>query len=46
MNVAKGRANVMAYLVCQGQQEVVEEDGSDCNPIILVVVPHKESQNR
>ena len=46
MSPAKRNANEMTYLVCQGQQEVVEEDGSDRNPIILVVIARNESQER
>jgi hypothetical protein len=31
MNLAKGYVNDMAYLVRQGQQEVIEEDGGGRN---------------
>jgi hypothetical protein len=46
MNPAKGNADGMAYLVLQGQEEVVEEDGSYRNWIILVTIFHSQSQNR
>ena len=29
ISVAKGNANDVAHLVCQGQKEVIEEDGGD-----------------
>jgi len=35
MNVAEESGNEMAYLIPQGQQVVVEEDGGDRNSIIL-----------
>jgi len=31
ISVAKGSANGVARLVCQGQKEVIEEDGGDRN---------------
>jgi len=46
VNLAKRNTNGMAYLVCQGQQVVVEEDGCDRHRIILVVIPHWKLQNR
>jgi len=36
----------MTYLVGKGQKEVIEEDGSDRNRIILIVIPHCQSQQR
>ena len=46
MNLAKRNANDMAYLVRQGQEVVVEEDGYGCHRIILVGIPHSQSQKR
>jgi len=46
MNLAKTNTNEMAYLVCQGQEVVVEEDGSDRDSIILVVTLYTKSQKR
>ena len=46
VSLAKGNANEMAYLVGQGQKEVIEEDGGDRNRIILIVIPHCQSQQR
>jgi len=46
LNVAKGNANRMAHLVGQGQKEVIEEDGGDCNCIILTTILRSQSQNR
>jgi hypothetical protein len=31
INLVKGEANHMAYLVRQSQQEIIEEDGGDRN---------------
>jgi hypothetical protein len=45
INPAKVGVNDIAYLVPQSQQEVVEEEGGNRNCIILVVIPHAESQN-
>jgi len=46
MSPVKYNTNEMAYLVRQGQQEVVEEDDGDCNYVILVVISHQWSQRR
>ena len=46
VNLAKGGSDEMVYLVCQGQQEVVKENGGDRDSIILVVILHTESLNR
>ena len=43
VSVTEGNANEMAYLVSQGQKEVIEEDDSDCNCIILIIIPHCRS---
>jgi len=45
-NLAKGNTNDTAYLVRQGQQEVVEEDGGGRNCVILAVIPQSASQKR
>jgi len=42
MNLTRGSDNEVAYLVSQGQQVVVEQDGVDCNSIILVVNSRNE----
>jgi hypothetical protein len=42
----EGGTSDMAYLVRQGQQEVVEEDGDDRNCIILVSIPHQHSESK
>ena len=34
------------YLIRQSQQVVVEEDGGDCHPIILVATPYSELSKR
>jgi len=36
MNLTKGSADDVAYLVRQGQKEVVEEDGGGCSRVILI----------
>jgi hypothetical protein len=50
INLAKNNASETAYLVRQGQQEVVEEDGGDRNYVILVVISlthgRKNDENR
>ena len=38
ISLAKGNTGNMTYLVRQGQQEVIEEDGGDRNYVVLVVV--------
>jgi len=43
---AKDNTNDVAYLVRQGQQEVIEEDDGDRNYVILVVISHPWSQRR
>jgi len=46
MNPGKGGVDDVTYLIPQGQQVVVEEDGGDRNSIILVatrVILHTES---
>jgi len=40
--VVKRRANDMAYLVRQGQKEVIEEDGGGRNYIILVAISRSQ----
>ena len=40
----EGDRNDVTYLICQGQEVVVEEDGGDRNHIVLVVILHSESQ--
>jgi hypothetical protein len=46
MDLTKGYADDVAYLVRQGQQEVIEEDGGDRGRIILVSIPHQYSQSK
>lgn len=47
MSPTKCNTNDVAYLVRQGQQEVVEEDGGDGDYVILVVITsHQWSQRR
>ena len=46
MNVAKRNTNDMAYLVRQGQEVVVEEDGYDCRCIILAEMSRSQSKKR
>jgi hypothetical protein len=41
-----GNTSDMAYLVWQGQQEVIEEDGDDRNYIILVSILHQHSTSK
>ena len=40
INVEKGNSDDMAYLVAQGEKEVIEEDGGGRNRITLVPIPH------
>ena len=40
--MVKRRANDVAYLVRQGQKEVIEEDGGSRNYIILVVISRSQ----
>ena len=42
--MVKGSANDVAYLVRQGQQEVIEEDGGSRGYIILVVISRSQEQ--
>jgi hypothetical protein len=46
INSAEGYANRTAYLVWQGQQEVIEEDCSDRNCIVLVPIPCQYSRSK
>ena len=39
---AKNSISYVAYLIRQGQQVVVEEDGGDRHLIILVAIPYSE----
>jgi len=41
--VARGNTHDMAYLVGQGQKEVIEEDGGGRNSIILVAITRSQS---
>ena len=43
MSPTKCNTNDVAYLVRQGQQEVVEEDGGDGDYVILVVITSHQS---
>ena len=45
VNKRGGRnASEVAYLVRQSQKEVVEEDGGDCNCVILATIARSQSQ--
>ena len=44
--MANINANDMTYLVRQGQEEVIEEDGGGRNCIILVTIGRSKSQKR
>jgi len=44
--VAKRSANEVAYLVPQGQEEVIEEDGGGCNYIILMATARSQSEEQ
>jgi len=44
MNLARGNADEMAYLVRKGQKEVIEEDGRGRKCIILVAIARSQSQ--
>jgi hypothetical protein len=46
INVARGNTDSVTYLVRQGQQEVIEEDGGGRNRIILASIAHSRSQKR
>jgi hypothetical protein len=46
INVVGGNTNGVAYLVWQGQQEFIEEDGGGRNRIILDSIGHSQSQKR
>jgi hypothetical protein len=46
INSAEGHANRTAYLVRQGQQEVIEEDCGDRNCIILIPIPCQHSRSK
>jgi hypothetical protein len=46
MNVAREDTNDVTYLIRQGQQEVIEEDGSDRNRVILAAIAHSQSQKK
>ena len=43
---AKNNNSYVAYLIRQGQQVVIEDDGGDRHLIILVAIPYSELQNR
>jgi hypothetical protein len=46
INSAEGYANRAAYLVRQGQQEVIEEDCGDRNCIVLFPIPYQYSRSK
>jgi len=46
INLAKSNTDDVAYLVRQGQEVVVEEDGRHRHTIILVGISRSQSQNR
>jgi len=46
MSVAKRSAGDVAYLVRQGQKEVIEQEGSGRDYLILVVIAHYQPQKR
>lgn len=46
MNLARGKTDDIAYLICESQEVVVEEDGCDRQRIILVTAPRSKLQNR
>jgi len=46
MSLERSSTDGTTCLIRQGQQVIVEEDGGDRHYIILVVIPHSESQKR
>jgi hypothetical protein len=46
ISLTKGNSNKIAYLVRQGQQEVLEEDSGGCNCVILPIIDRSLAQRR
>ena len=46
MNLAEDYNDDMAYLIRQGQKEVIEEDGGGGKRIILVAILYSQPQKR
>ena len=44
ISLMRSNADNIVYLIRQGQQEVVEEDGGGRHGKILAKIPHSESQ--
>ena len=46
ISLVRSNTNGIVYLIRQGQQEVVEEDGGDRKAIILAAILHSTSRKR